>query len=178
MLASGANSIFEKKYYRGLKTPVVPSWGFMIVDEEREKALRGIFNILLKDKTRYCNSCDANRYDDSQPICCEEMDIGTTFQHTSRLIESIKRARKNMDNPYGLVKNKRSTLRQQILLPQRIYHGLNLYIRQCDLDYDKALFNSCEIHRGSEKKRSCTFCRFNQHWFMKRFPAFSLAEKS
>lgn len=149
----------------------------MLIDDEREKALRGILNVLLSDKTVYCNSCDTNRYNPSDPACCDEMDIGTTFEHTARLIESIKTVRKRASNPYGLSGNKRATLRQQVLLPQRIYKGLNAYIRNCNLEYDKGLFNSCEIHRGSETKRSCTFCRFNQHWFMKRFPAFALAEK-
>jgi len=98
-----------------------------------------------------CESCHKSIYQ-----CCENPQIGNNKDHTYALIKQNKEMKKDRINEYG--SNKTKTMRQGLSLPPKLHQDLNSYFQKM---YQEKLFNTQKEMRE----------------FMKRFPAFKIAEK-
>ena len=151
-------------------------------------ATHAFINTWLKDPTYYCNNCGSDyiqcckaprpvllqrTIDDGSEVkkavvlhckncgaeiwqCCENPQIGTNKDHTYALIKQNKEIVKVARNEFA--SNEGKNMRFGLSLPPRLFQDLNKYFQTT---YEKKLFNTKEELRE----------------FMKRFPAFKIAEK-
>ena len=98
-----------------------------------------------------CKHCGAEIWQ-----CCENPQIGNNKDHTYALIKQNKEMLKIADNEFS--SNQTKTMRLGLSLPPRLFNDLGLYFQKM---YNEKLFD--------EKK--------DLREFMKRFPAFRVAEK-
>jgi len=158
------------------------------VTTDKWLATKAFINVWLRDPTYYCNNCGADytpcctsprpalilrTVDDGSETkeavvlqckhckseiwqCCENPQIGNNKDHTYALIKQNKETVKNARNEFG--SNEGNNMRFGLSLPPRLFQDLNKYFQTT---YEKKLFNTKEELRE----------------FMKRFPAFKIAEK-
>ena len=98
-----------------------------------------------------CKHCGAEIWQ-----CCENPQIGNNKDHTYALIKQNKEMLKIADNEFS--SNQTKTMRLGVSMPPRLFSDLGLYFQKM---YNEKLFD--------EKK--------DLRAFMKRFPAFRVAEK-
>ena len=151
-------------------------------------ATKAFINVWLKDPRLYCNYCGQDYHsccEAPRPVlikrtkddgsekqeavilhckncgsevwqCCENPQIGNNKDHTYALIQQNKKITQTRQNE--LASNKDKSMRLGLSLPPRLYQDLDSYFKKT---YDEKLFNTPKEMRE----------------FMKRFPAFRIAEK-
>lgn len=126
----------------------------LIKTENRREAYQALINTLLKDNTRYCNTCGKN-YNINHMPCCEDPQIGTNLDITKAVIEQNKWLRETAANDYASTKDK--TLRFGISVPQYLYAALDNYERKYGR---KFLTSDADVV-----------------WFAKNFPQFAIPRR-
>jgi transposase len=108
--------------------------------------VRDFVNMWLKEKTIYCNHCDAD-YVKGMPPCCDKPQYGDNLKFTMELVQALKDIRKSRDNEFG--SNKTNTMRWGVSLPPRLYHDLD---RLFKVQYGEKLFDNQKQMREFARK--------------------------
>jgi len=119
-------------------------------------ACRNYINLWLSDPTLYCNNCGmifhAAHFKDSP--CCDNPQIGRSFDHMKGLVDQNKRRRYEQKNRYGSTDKK--DMRVCVSLPPKLLQELEEFYKR----HGEKLFNN-------EKELQT---------FMVRFPEFRVPE--
>lgn len=132
-------------------------------DGNRKAAYDSVIDLLLRDKTPYCNNCGFKHPDRLKItfICCDDPQIGDNMDHVRAVIAQNKEMRKSRLNAHA--SNKSQDLRWGVSIPPCIYKALD--------DYEKSLSTPDEPGRRLFKSIA------DVRWFAKNYPQFSIPER-